>query len=133
VRFPDFLDDCAAAVRSAIEQAAAQGGDPGKIFLMGHSAGGYNAAMLALDAQFLKRARVDPRVLRGFIGLAGPYDFLPLQSTVTRAIFGYPDTPLITQPIQHVSRAAPPVLLLAPEQDDVVDPGNMPRLAAQPG
>src|SRR3546814_12546612 len=46
---------------------------------MGHSAGAYNAAMLALDPQWLRAAKSDPSIIRGVAGLAGPYDFLPLE------------------------------------------------------
>jgi acetyl esterase/lipase len=65
------------------------------------------------------------------IGLAGPYDFLPLIGPITKAVFGFPDTPITTQPIQFASPAAPPALLLTGERDDLVDPGNSTRLAAR--
>ena len=53
VRYPDFLDDGAAAVAWAAREIAGHGGDPTHIFVMGHSAGAYNAAMLALDPRWL--------------------------------------------------------------------------------
>jgi acetyl esterase/lipase len=131
VRYPDFLADSAQAVRWVFENVAEFGGDARKVFLMGHSAGAYNAAMLALNADYLSAAGVDARRVRGLIGLAGPYDFLPLTGPVTKAVFGFPDTPMTTQPIQFASPAAPPALLLTGVQDDVVDPGNSARLAAR--
>ena len=131
VRYPDFLDDSAQAVRYAIEHARDHGGDPGRLLLMGHSAGAYNAAMLALEPEYLRKAGVKAGTVCGLIGLAGPYDFLPLDNDNTRGIFGYPDTPLSTQPIQHVTKEAPPTLLLKATEDDVVNPGNSTRLAAR--
>ena len=131
VRFPEFLDDCAQAVRWSFENIAQFGGDPQRVFLMGHSAGAYNAAMLALDPQYLRAAGVDPGRIRGLIGLAGPYDFLPVTGPVARQVFGYPDTPITTQPIQFASSASPPALLITAEDDDAVDPGNSKRLAAR--
>ncbi len=131
VRFPDFLDDCALAVRWAFEHGAEYGGDTHNLYLMGHSAGAYNAAMLALNAEYLHRAGIDTKRLRGLITLAGPFDFLPLQSKVSKKVFGFPDTPLNTQPIQFASASAPPALLLTAKEDDVVDPGNSVRLAAR--
>ena len=58
---------------------------------MGHSAGAYNAAMLALDAQWLGGAGLDRHDLHSTIGLAGPYDFLPLHTDELRTIFGPQD------------------------------------------
>ncbi|HMH18316.1 MAG TPA: alpha/beta hydrolase [Burkholderiales bacterium] len=131
VRFPRFLEDCAQAVRWTFEHIAAFGGDPQRVFLMGHSAGAYNAAMLALDQEYLRAAGVDPRRVRGLVGLAGPYDFLPIREPVSRLVFGYPDTPIATQPIHFASSTSPPALLATGKDDDVVDPGNGPRLAAR--
>ncbi|MDI1365332.1 MAG: alpha/beta hydrolase, partial [bacterium] len=82
VTFPDFLDDCAEAVRWTVDNAAALGGDPRRVVLVGHSAGAYNAAMLALDPRYLTAVGIDPKVVRAFAGLSGPYDFLPLDGPV---------------------------------------------------
>lgn len=71
------------------------------------------------------------RPVRGWIGLAGPYDFLPLQTDVSRAVFGFPDTPLDTQPIRFVTRASPAALLATGDRDSVVRPQNTRRLAAR--
>jgi len=131
VRFPDFLSDGAQAVRWTLDHIADYDGDPRRVFLMGHSAGGYIAAMLALDDQYLCASGADPRQVRGLIGLAGPYDFLPLQARVPKLVFGFPDTPVTTQPIHFVTAAAPPALLLTGKDDDLVDPGNVPRLATR--
>ncbi len=79
-RYPDFLDDGARAVRWAKDNATRFGGDPQKLFLMGHSAGAHIAAMLALDATWLQKVGLVPgRDIAGLIGISGPYDFLPLQ------------------------------------------------------
>lgn len=131
VRFPDFLADSALAVRWVFEHIAEFGGEPQRVFLMGHSAGAYNAAMLALNPVYLSAVGVDSRRVRGLIGLAGPYDFLPLTGPITRAVLGYPNTPITTQPIHFASPAAPPALLVTSERDDVVNPGNSSRLAAR--
>lgn len=131
VRFPDFLQDCASAVRWTFDHIGDFGGDAKRLFLMGHSAGGYNAAMLALDPQYLRAAQVDPRRVRGLIGLAGPYDFLPLTGETTKAVFGYPDTSPATQPINFVSSDDPPALLVTGDADQTVNPGNSARLAAR--
>jgi len=130
VRFPGFLDDGAQAVRWAHDHAASFGGDPSRMVLMGHSAGGHIAAMLTYDRQWLERTGLDPnRDIRGLVGLAGPYDFLPLHDETLKIIFGAPDQRPASQPINFVERGAPSALLITGDADDVVDPGNASRLA----
>ena len=132
VRYPDFLLDGAAALAWTEREIAGYGGDPGKVFVMGHSAGAYNAAMLALDERWLGKQGMKPGMLRGLIGLAGPYDFLPVQNRTTRPVFNAPDTPSDSQPVNHVSAAAPPALLIAARKDALVDPArNTGGLAAK--
>jgi acetyl esterase/lipase len=131
VRFPDFIDDSARAVRWAIDNAAKFGGDPARVHVGGHSAGAYNAAMVALDPRYARAAGFDAARLAGFIGLAGPYDFLPLTGRTTRAVFGFPDTSPDTQPINFVSPGAPRTLLLYATSDNLVGRHNSENLAAK--
>lgn len=121
VRWQAILADCAAATRWAFDNADRLGAAPGRIHLMGHSAGGYNAAMLALDERWLRAQGLSPQQLAGWIGLAGPYDFLPIGDPKTRVAFNWPDTPQDSQPIHHVSPQAPRALLIAPVGDTVVN------------
>lgn len=120
VRYPAFVEDSAVAVRWAFDHAARFGADPARIFVMGHSAGAYNAAMLALDERWLRAVGLSPARLAGWIGLAGPYDFLPIGDAKTQVAFNWPSTPADSQPLVHASRASPPALLLAPTNDTVV-------------
>jgi acetyl esterase/lipase len=131
VRFPEFLNDSARAVRWALDHATEIGGDPSRVFLMGHSAGAYNAAMLALNSEYLRAAGVDVRSIRGLIGLAGPYDFLPFRDEITRQVFSSVGPAIETQPIHFASPAAPQTLLITGDADTVVSPGNSVRLSAR--
>jgi acetyl esterase/lipase len=131
IRYPGFLEDAAKALRWAKDNATHFAGDPDKLFVMGHSAGAYIAAMLALDARWLRTVNLTPgRDIRGLIGLSGPYDFLPIKDPTLQIIFGGPDDDT-TQPINHVSAGAPPALLLTGSRDRTVEPGNSVRLAAR--
>lgn len=120
--YPDFLDDCARAVAWTLRNAEQYGGDPARVFVAGHSAGGYNAAMVALDGRWLQRYGASPAMLRGWIGMAGPYDFLPIVATSLKPVFHFPGTPPDSQPIAHVTPAAPPTLLMTGMADTTVDP-----------
>ena len=129
VKYPGFLEDSALAVRWAADNAARFGGDPTRIVLAGHSAGAYNAAMLALDGRYLRDAGVDPARVKALAGLSGPYDFLPLQGDITHRIFG--DTADLpgTQPTAYVTKASPPAFLATGDSDDMVWPKNTVALA----
>jgi acetyl esterase/lipase len=131
VRYPDFLEDSARAVRWAKDNASRFGGDPNNLFVMGHSAGAYIVAMLALDDRWLEKVDLAPdRDIAGLIGISGPYDFLPLHDGTLKVIFGGANDPA-TQPISYVLPGAPPALLVTGARDDTVDPGNSSRLAAR--
>jgi acetyl esterase/lipase len=132
VQFPAFIQDGAAAVAWAHANAARFGGDPRRLFLMGHSAGAQIATLLALDRQYLRDAGLAPaRDVCGVIGLAGPYDFLPHAKNAVKAVFGPEEEWPRAQPINYVTPLAPPMLLLAGDADRSVDPGNTLRLAAR--
>jgi acetyl esterase/lipase len=122
VRYPGFLEDAALATAWAARNVQRFGGDPRRLFVMGHSAGAYNAAMVALDRRWLAAQDLDPGILKGWIGLGGPYDFLPITNPHVKPVFFHPDTPPDSQPIRHVSSDAPPALLIAAESDTVVNP-----------
>ncbi len=131
VRYPEFLEDSARAVRWVRDNIADHGGDPGQIALVGHSSGAYNAVMLALAPEFLARQGMRPHDLRSVVGIAGPYDFLPLRVSATRAAFaGTTDLPA-TQPVERARSPGrtPPILLLHGEADRLVLPENSLRLA----
>jgi acetyl esterase/lipase len=124
VRYPAFLEDGAQAVAWTAREIARFGGDPQRMFIMGHSAGAYNAAMLALDQRWLAQQGMTPAIFRGWIGLAGPYDFLPIVNPDVRPVFFHPNTPPESQPINHVTAGAPPALLIAARNDNLVNPAR---------
>ena len=129
VKYPDFLADSAQAVRWACDNAGRYGGDPARIVLVGHSAGAYNAAMLAFDGRYLTGAGVNPRQVKAMAGLSGPYDFLPLQGDITHRIFGETADLPGTQPAAYVTAASPPAFLATGDADDMVWPKNTVALA----
>jgi acetyl esterase/lipase len=124
VRYPVFVQDSALVMRWAFDNAEKYGANPAKVFVMGHSAGAYNAAMLALDKRWLGAVDLSPEKLAGWIGLAGPYDFLPIGDRKTQVAFEWPNTPADSQPMFHVGSAtatSAPALLLAPTNDNAVN------------
>ncbi|WAP70187.1 alpha/beta hydrolase [Jiella pelagia] len=132
--FPGFVDDAAKAVAvverlsSRGQQGIATGRHP--LFLMGHSAGAEIAGLLATDRRYLADAGSSIRRLSGFIGLSGPYDFLPLTEERYKRIFPEP-VRQASQPVNFVSGDEPPALLIAGDADTTVDPKNTRSLAAK--
>ncbi len=131
VRFPAFLADCADATAWTFAHLSQIGGDPDRVFLMGHSAGAYNAIMLALNPQYLAAAGTSRDRLAGAIGLAGPYDFKPLQEPDVSAVFAPVGNDPAGQVITFADAHAPPLLLLAGTADHQVKPRNTVALAAR--
>ncbi len=129
VRFPEFVNDGARAVRWARDNIANYGGNPQTLFIMGHSSGAHVSAMLALNGEYLKKAGMQRLELKGMIGLAGPYDFLPITAPDLRDIFGPPEKFQYSQPIFFVDGKNPPLLLAHGRNDDVIFADNTLNLA----
>jgi acetyl esterase/lipase len=119
VKFPLFLDDGALAVAWVQKHAHEFGGDPQRIVLMGHSAGGHEAAFLAYDRQLLEKAGARPESIVGNDGLSGPYAHAP-DTNILNTIFASPYTEVEWQPVRFVTSQAPPTLLVHGTADDVV-------------
>lgn len=129
-RYPAMLEDTAQAIGWLHANAARFGGDPGRIYLAGHSAGAYNVVQVALEPRWLAAQGVPAAAIRGVVGMAGPYDFFPFDKDSTRAAFGGASDPAATQPVNHVGPDAPPMLLLTGSEDTTVRPRNTRALAA---
>lgn len=77
---PDALEDVARAVRYVIDNIGKNGGDPKRVYVVGHSAGAMMTSLLALSPQYLEQAGVAKGQVRGFACLAGPYDLPGLRA-----------------------------------------------------
>lgn len=127
VELDGFMQDAAEAVAWTHTHAAEIGGSPDDIFVMGHSAGGQIAALLATDPQWLGSHGLKPADLAGFIGLAGCYDFVPVpqDDPIMLGVFGStPEQQRRGQPVSYVRGAEPPMLLLQGTDDSEVEPSN---------
>jgi acetyl esterase/lipase len=130
VKMPGFMDDAARAALWAFEHAAEVGGDPGRFYMMGHSAGAHLAALATLDRRYFAATGRPAPAIAGVIGLSGPYDFLPLTESDLEDMFGPPPLYPASQPIDFVRADAPPMLLIHGLEDQSVWPKNSINLAA---
>ncbi|WP_417232817.1 alpha/beta hydrolase [Brevundimonas sp.] len=119
VLFPAFIEDAAAATAAVAAAVGEYGGDPGRLGVIGHSAGAHLAMMITLDRRYM--AAVDrPDLIRAAAGLAGPYDFLPFDVPASVNAFGRTSDPTLTQPVTFVRADAPPLWLGHGTEDTVV-------------
>ena len=123
------MDDATQTVEWVKKNIGQYGGDSDRLFLMGHSAGAQLAAILTLNERYLLPGTWNS--LRGFIGLAGPYDFLPFTDEYQRVVFGPEENYPASQPVNFVGGNEPPLLLLYGNDDDTVRPFNIESLTTK--
>ena len=129
VVFPGFMADPAKAAKWVKDHIQEFGGDPNRVFLAGHSAGAHIAVMLSLNDEYLAKENLKLTDFRGTIGLAGPYDFLPVKTDRLKVIFGPEDQRWKSQPIEYVTGKNQPMLLIVGLKDGTVWPRNTFNLA----
>lgn len=130
VDFPLFVTDAADAVAWTLRNISQYGGDPGRVFVMGHSSGAHMALLLALDPRYLEAAGASTDDLRGAIGLSGPYNFR-IDSGLLQSVFSSAPDPADTQPIHFARRGGPPLLLIHGTNDEVCWASNSIQLTAR--
>ncbi|HMS55497.1 MAG TPA: alpha/beta hydrolase [Fimbriimonadaceae bacterium] len=116
VKVTNCIEDAAAATAWTIKNLPSKGADPKKIFIAGHSAGGYLASMVCLDKRWLKAHGVDPNSLAGLVSFSGQ----SITHFTARAERGIGETqPVIDDlaPLFHVRKDAPPILLLSGDRN----------------
>lgn len=128
VYFPAFVEDGAEALAFLHKNAANYGANPERIYLAGHSAGAYIAVMLTVNDAYLPKAGAQKEWIKGTIGIAGPYDFLPLTDKKLIDLFSTA-SPALTQPITFILEKQPPMLLVTGADDEDVGPHNTRNVA----
>ena len=116
VKAPKYIEDSAAAVAWVFNNISKYGGDPDKVFVSGHSAGGYLAAMIGLDKKWLKTYNIDANKIAGLI----PFSAQTITHFTVRAEKGIPEKqPTIDEyaPLFHVRSDAPPMLLITGDRE----------------
>ncbi|NLZ07694.1 MAG: alpha/beta hydrolase [Phycisphaerae bacterium] len=114
--FPAYLDDAAASVAWLHRNVGAHGGDAKRIFVCGHSAGGYLTAMIGLDGRYLGRYGLSPDVVAGLIPVSGQM----VTHSAVRAERRIGRTRQIVDeaaPLYHVRADAPPAVCICGSED----------------
>ena len=116
VQSPVYIDDAAASVAWTMKNIQRYGGNPRKVFVSGHSAGGYLTSMVGLDRSYLKKYGVAADDLAGLI----PFSGHTITHFTVRAERGIGDKqPLVDElaPLFHVRKDCPPILLITGDRD----------------
>lgn len=127
--FPYFVEDVALSLAFLSRGDGDEEIDTQRLFLAGHSAGAHIGALLATNTPWLADAGARRENIAGFIGLSGPYDFLPLTDPDLIEIFGPESGHPLSQPVLFVDGKEPPTLLLHGREDRTVGVRNSTALA----
>lgn len=116
VRHPAYIEDAAAAVAWVFQHIDEFGGDPARIFVSGHSAGGYLASMVGLDKRWLAVHGIDANRIAGLLPFSGQ---CVTHSTVRREKGLSELLPIIDEfaPLAHARADAPPLVLITGDRD----------------
>ena len=117
VTFPQFVEDGALATAHVLANLGEIADKSRPVFLMGHSAGAHIAMLVTMDQRYLDHLGQGIDEIAGVIGLAGPYDFLPITSSHLQKIFPTPQVIYDSQPINFVAPNVPPVFLAHGDRD----------------
>jgi acetyl esterase/lipase len=118
VQFPEYVKDAAVSVKWVVDNAAKLGGDPNRIFVGGHSAGAYLAALLAMDPHFLREAGLSDKSIAGFIPMSGQM----MTHFTVRKEHGVANSQSLVAadeaaPIFHLRKDTAPILLIIGDKD----------------
>ncbi|HYG34522.1 MAG TPA: alpha/beta hydrolase [Clostridia bacterium] len=115
-KFPSYVEDAAASFAWVRSHIGEHGGEPQKVFVGGHSAGGYLTFMIGLDGQYLRRYGFETTAIAGMIPVSGQ----TMTHYTIREERGLNKNVIIADeaaPIHHVRKDAPAMLVLYAEHD----------------
>ncbi len=116
VKCPAYLEDAAAAVAWTFKNISKYGGDPNKIFISGHSAGGYLTSMIGLDKKWLAKHEIDADKIAGLI----PFSGHTITHMTVRKERGIDCKRAVVDefaPLYHARKNAPPILLITGDRN----------------
>lgn len=121
-RFPTFIDDIALATAWVKDNIASYGGNPNQVLLVGHSAGAHTGALLVTDQSYFNAVGLTNTDIKGFVGLAGPYNFTPNEPQYIKT-FGRENFETM-KANNHIEGNVPPIKLIHGQGDTTVGKFN---------
>ncbi len=115
VKHPSHAEDVARAISWTTKNIKNYGGDPERIILCGHSAGGHLVSLVSCDQTYFKKEDINPNSIKGVISISGVYEIPQL---LLGNVFGKdPQNKIKASPITHVRKELPPFLLLCADKE----------------
>lgn len=117
VKHPAHVEDVAKAFAWTCENIGRYGGDTGRLFLCGHSAGGHLVSLLATDTSYLKAEKRTADEIKGVISISGVYQIVHTEKVFHEA-FGKDETVCKNaSPLTHAAGKHPPFLIAYADRD----------------
>ena len=116
VKCPAYIEDAAASVAWVLKNIEAYGGDKNKIFISGHSAGGYLTSMVGLDKSYLQEYGLDANSIAGLI----PFSGHTITHFTIREERGIDESKVVVDefaPMYHIRKDAPPLILITGDRE----------------
>ncbi len=130
-KYPTFVEDGAQATSWVFKNIKEFGGDPERIILIGHSAGAHLAGLLATNEDYLRQLAVPTESIRGFVGISGAYDFIPVKQSYVEVFSPVAKNLSSAMPASYFKNPNLPVLLIHSRNDEVIELSNITSMQAQ--
>lgn len=124
VKFPSFVEDTALAMAWTHANIHNYKGQTQNVFVSGHSSGAHMASIAMTDQRYLKKHNMSSKIISGFAGLSGPYDFIP-EADDLKDMFGPPDNYKNMQISTFIDGNEPPMLFIHGKKDTAVIMRNL--------
>ena len=116
-KYPEQVDDCRNALRWTYENISQYGGDPDRIFVGGHSAGGHLASLVCLQRGRLPDFQIPPDIVKGCFPVSGVFDVSDSPMERREAFLTDPDQAREASPLYHTAGNTVPFFLEIGEND----------------
>ena len=119
VSHPAHMQDAARAFAWTVRNISKHGGNPEQVFVSGHSAGGYLAALLAADGKYLEAEKLTPGRIRAMLPVSGFYHIDRVAPDRPQYVWGADAKVWIeASPAHYVRNPLPPILLVYADSDE---------------
>lgn len=121
---PAQIEDVAAAFDWTVKHIAEYGGDPQRIYVGGHSAGGHLSALLTLDERWLKKYALTSKSISGAVTMSGVYDLVAIGDSQASVFGTDKEKRRDASPLTFVKEGAPPFVVTYCQRDYMTLPAQ---------